>query len=136
MILSFEGRTMAEIEDEVRAFLRSETAEAAVPPAPAEQPAPEPPFVPDPPKPSESRYTAADVRQALAALAKTGVPRDEIREAMKRICGADRVSDIPTERYEAIMSWSAGRAGSTCCRAKQDDLTEHKSDSVKSPIAL
>lgn len=111
MILSFEGRTMSEIEDEVRAFLRGEPAGTAEPPAPAEpeQPAPEPPFAPDPPKQAESRWTAADVRQALAALAKTGVPRDEIREAMKRICGADRVSDIPTERYEAIMSWSADR---------------------------
>lgn len=113
MILSFEGRTMSEIEDEVRAFLRGEPAGTAEPPAPAEseQPESEPPFVPDAPKQAESRYTVADVRQTLAALARTGVPRDEIREAMKRICGADRVSDIPTERYEAIMSWSAGREG-------------------------
>ena len=128
---------MSEIEDEVRAFLRGEPAKAAEPPAPAEpeQPESEPPFVPDAPKPAESRYTVADVRQTLGNLARSGVPRDEIREAMKRLCGADRVSEIPVERYEAIMAWCAGCAGSTCCRAKQEDLTEHKLESVKSPIA-
>lgn len=104
---------MSEIEDEVRAFLRGEPAKAAEPPAPAEpeQPESEPPFVPDAPKPAESRYTVADVRQTLGNLARSGVPRDEIREAMKRICGADRVSEIPTERYEAIMAWCDDRKG-------------------------
>lgn len=103
MILSFEGRTMSEIADEVRAFLRGE------PPA-AEEPAPvEPPFVADPPK--KSQYTVADVRTEMGELAKAGVARDVIREAMKSLCGADRVSEIPEDKYDAIMHWCAEQKG-------------------------
>ena len=103
MILSFEGRTMSEIADEVRAFLRGE------PPA-AEEPAPaEPPFVADPPK--KSQYTVADVRTEMGELAKAGVARDVIRDAMKSLCGADRVSEIPEDKYDAIMHWCAEQKG-------------------------
>lgn len=103
MILSFEGRTMSEIADEVRAFLHGE------PPA-AEEPAPaEPPFVADPPK--KSQYTVADVRTEMGELAKAGVARDVIREAMKSLCGADRVSEIPEDKYDAIMHWCAEQKG-------------------------
>ena len=98
MILSFEGRTMSEIADEMRAFLRGE------PPAPAE-----PPFVADPPK--KSQYTVADVRTEMGELAKAGVARDVIREAMKSLCGADRVSEIPEDKYDAIMHWCAEQKG-------------------------
>lgn len=98
MILSFEGRTMSEIADEVRAFLRGE------PPA-----AEEPPFVADPPK--KSQYTVADVRTELGELAKAGVARDVIREAMKNLCGADRVSEITEDKYDAIMHWCAEQKG-------------------------
>lgn len=114
MILSFEGRTMSEIADEVRAFLRGEPP-AAEEPAPrvaceVAKPAPvEPPFVADPPK--KSQYTVADVRTEMGELAKAGVARDVIREAMKSLCGADRVSEIPEDKYDAIMHWCAEQKG-------------------------
>lgn len=108
MILSFEGRTMSEIADEVRAFLRGE------PPA-AEEPAPRvaceaaKPAPAEPPK--KSQYTVADVRTEMGELAKAGVARDVIREAMKSLCGADRVSEIPEDKYDAIMHWCAEQKG-------------------------
>lgn len=114
MILSFEGRTMSEIEDEVRAFLRGEPPAAEEPAqhvaCEAAKPAPvEPPFVADPPK--KSQYTVADVRTEMGELAKAGVARDVIREAMKSLCGADRVSEIPEDKYDAIMRWCTEQKG-------------------------
>ena len=114
MILSFEGRTMSEIADEVRAFLRGEPPAAEEPATrvtcEAAKPAPvEPPFAADPPK--KSQYTVADVRTELGELAKAGVARDVIREAMKSLCGADRVSEIPEDKYDAIMHWCAEQKG-------------------------
>lgn len=114
MILSFEGRTMSEIADEVRAFLRGESPAAEEPARhvahEAAKPAPtEPPFVADPPK--KSQYTVADVRTEMGELAKAGVARDVIREAMKRLCGADRVSEIPEDKYDAIMRWCEAQKG-------------------------
>lgn len=114
MILSFEGRTMSEIADEVRAFLRGEPPAAEEPAqrvaCEAAKPAPaEPPFAADPPK--KSQYTVADVRTEMGELAKAGVARDVIREAMKSLCGADRVSEIPEDKYDAIMHWCAEQKG-------------------------
>lgn len=114
MILSFEGRTMSEIADEVRAFLRGEPPAAEEPAqhvaCEAAKPAPaEPPFVANPPK--KSQYTVADVRTEMGELAKAGVARDVIREAMKSLCGADRVSEIPEDKYDAIMHWCAEQKG-------------------------
>lgn len=108
MILSFEGRTMSEIADEVRAFLRGE------PPA-AEEPAQRVAYEAAKPAPVEppkkSQYTVADVRTEMGELAKAGVARDVIREAMKSLCGADRVSEIPEDKYDAIMHWCAEQKG-------------------------
>lgn len=114
MILSFEGRTMSEIADEMRAFLRGEPPAAEEPETrvacETAKPAPvEPPFVADPPK--KSRYTVTDVRTELGELSKAGVARDVIRAAMKSLCGSDRVSEIPEDKYDAIMDWCAEQKG-------------------------
>lgn len=75
---------MAEIEKQVRDFLDGEpaiTEEVKV----------------------ESKYSQSDIRTAMGALSKKGISRDEIRAAMKRVTGAERVSEIPTDKLEAMM---------------------------------
>ena len=80
---------MSEIEKQVRDFLNGETTTETAP-VPADTKV-------------ESKYSQADVRAAMGALAKKGISRDEIRAAMKRVTGAERVSEIPDDKLEAMM---------------------------------
>lgn len=113
MTISFEGRTMAEIQAEMEAFLHGDGAIhcKATPEQAAElikawdEAKYEPVKVVPPFDMPEQAYTAADIRKAFGDLARKGVSRDEIRSAMTSISGASSVSDIPEEKFPAMMAW-------------------------------
>lgn len=99
MIISFEGKTLTEVQQEIRAFLGVQEAPKEEENAPWEAPK-----VVEAPK-TEQKYTAADVRNAFSK-ASAKVSRDDIRHALKDIAGAESVSAVQPEFYPALIQWA------------------------------